>query len=83
MYLIPKTEVNQLHHHTQAYLKSLGQIPRYSHRRNQPYGDGETLTSSIDDLIIDTIFEICQPITEIAHSETSEDPMDFQEYYII
>jgi hypothetical protein len=27
LYLIPKTEVNQLRHHTQAYLKSLGQIP--------------------------------------------------------
>ena len=26
LYLIPKTEVNQLHHHTQGYLKSLGQI---------------------------------------------------------
>ena len=27
LYLIPRTEVNQLHHHTQSYLKSLGQIP--------------------------------------------------------
>ena len=27
LYLIPKIEVNQLCHHTQAYLKSLGQIP--------------------------------------------------------
>ena len=27
LYLIPKTEVNQLRHHTRAYLKSLGQIP--------------------------------------------------------
>ena len=27
LYLIPKTEVNRLHHHTRAYLKSLGQIP--------------------------------------------------------
>jgi hypothetical protein len=27
LYLISKTEVNQLRHHTQAYLKSLGQIP--------------------------------------------------------
>ena len=80
-------EVNQFHHHTRAYLKSLGQIPiiykiprsRFSQRRTQPYGDGETLTSSIDDLIIDTIFEIHQPIMDIAHSKTSEDPMDFQE----
>ena len=27
LYLISKTEVNQLRHHTRAYLKSLGQIP--------------------------------------------------------
>ena len=26
-YLIPKTEVNQIHRHTRAYLKYLGQIP--------------------------------------------------------
>ena len=69
LYLIPKTEVNQLRHHTGAYLKSLGknttiyQIPRsqVSQQRTQPYGDGETLTSNIDDLIIDTISEIRQP----------------------
>ena len=87
LYLISKTEVNQLRHHTRAYLKSLGQIPiiyqiprsRFSQRRTQPYGDGETLTSNIDDLIIDTISEIHQPITEIAHSETSKDPVDFHE----
>ncbi|CAF4379790.1 unnamed protein product, partial [Adineta steineri] len=86
LYRIPKTEVNQLRHHTRAYLKSLGQIPiihqiprsRFSQRRTQPYGDGETLTSNIDDLIIDTIFEIRQPIIDIAHSETFEDPWDFQ-----
>ena len=55
-------------------------IPRslFSQRRTQPFGDGETLTSSIDDLIIDTISEIHQPIIDIAHSETSEDPADFQ-----
>jgi len=70
LYLIHKTKVNQLRRHTRAYLKSLGQIPiiyqiprsRFSQRRTQPYGDGETLTSNIDDLIIDTIFEIHQPI---------------------
>jgi hypothetical protein len=85
-YLIPKTEVNQLRCHTRAYLKSLGQIPiiykiprsRFSQRRTQPYGDGETLTSNIDDLIIDTISEICQPIIDIAHSENFEDPLYFQ-----
>ena len=86
LHLIPKTEVNQVHCHSRAYLKSLGQIPiiyqilrsQFSQRRTKPYGDGETLTSSIDDLIIDTISEICQPIIDIAHSETSKDPMDFQ-----
>ena len=39
---------------------------------------GETLTSNIDDLIIDTISEIHQPIIDIAHSETFENPLDFQ-----
>ena len=86
LYLIPKTEVNQLRHHTRAYLKSLGQIPiiyqiprsRFSQRRTQPYGDGETITSNIDDLIIDKIYEIHQPIVYIVHFETSEDPLDFQ-----
>jgi hypothetical protein len=47
-------------------------------KRTQPYDDGETLTSSIDDLIIDAIYEIRQPIIDIAHSETFEDPMNFQ-----
>ena len=86
MYLILKIEVNQLHRHTREYLKSLGQIPiiyqiprsRFSQRRTQPYGDGETLTSNIHDLIIDTISKIHQPIIDIAHSKTSEDPLDFQ-----
>ena len=86
LYLIPKTKVNQFHRHTRAYLKSLGQIPiiyqiprsRFSQRRTQPCGDGETLTSNIDDLIIDTISEIHQPIIDIAHSETFEDALDFQ-----
>ena len=49
-----------------------------SQRRTQPYGDGETLTSRINDLIIDTIYEIRQPIIDIAHSKTSEDPVDCQ-----
>ena len=87
MYLISKNEVNQLCRHTQAYLKSLGQIPiiyqiprsQVSQRRTQPYGDDETLTSSIDNFIIDTISEIRQPITEMAHSETFEDPAYFKE----
>ena len=86
LYLIPKTEVNQLRRHTRAYLKSLSQIPiiyqiprsRFSQSRNQPYGDGESLTSNIDNLIIDTISKIHQPIIDIAHSETFEDSLDFQ-----
>ena len=87
LYLIPKTEVNQLRRHTRAYLKSLGQIPiiyqiprsHFSQRRTQPYGDGETLTSNIDNLIIDTISKIHQPITDIAHSKNFEGPLDFKE----
>ena len=86
LYLIPKSEVNQLHCRTRAYLKSLGQIPiiyqiprsQFYQRRTQPYSDGETLTSNIYDLIIDTISEIPQPIIDIAHSETFVDPLDFQ-----
>ena len=46
--------------------------------RTQPYGDGETLTSNIGNLIIDTISDIHQPIINITHSETSKDPTDFQ-----
>ncbi|CAF4427550.1 unnamed protein product, partial [Adineta steineri] len=86
LYLIPKIEVNQLSHHTRAYLKSLGQIPiiyqiprsRFAQRTTQPYSDGETLTSSIDDLIIDTLSEIHQPIIDIAHFETFEDLVELQ-----
>ena len=62
LYLIPNTEVDQLHHHTQAYLESIDhyQIPRSraSQRRNRPYSEDETLTSNIDDLIVDTILDI-------------------------
>ena len=82
LYHIPNTEVDQLHHHIWAYLKSIPQIPiiyqiprsRASQRRTQPYGDDETLISNIDDLIINTIFDIRQPITTIAQSEISKDP---------
>ena len=81
LYLIPKTKINQIHRHTRAYLKCLGQIPiiyqipisQVSQRRTQPYGDGETLTSSIDDLIIDIISKIHQFITYIGYSMTFED----------
>ena len=80
LYRIPNIKVDQLRHRTQAYLKSIGkilivyQIPRSraSQRRTQPYSEDETLISNIDDLIIDTISEIRQPISTIAHFETSE-----------
>ena len=82
MYHIPNIEVDRIRHHTQAYLKSIGQIyviykisiSRDSQRRTQPYGDDQTLTSNIDNLIIDTISKIRQPIADITHSETFEDP---------
>ena len=51
---------------------------RFSHWSTQPYDDGENLTSIIDDHIIDTIYEIRQPIIDIAHYETSDDPLYFQ-----
>ena len=41
--------------------------------RTQPYGVEKTLISNIDDLIINTILEIRQPIIVITHSETSKD----------
>ena len=82
LYHIPNTEVDQLHHHTRVYLMSIGQIPiicqipryHFSQRRTQSYSEDETLTSSIDDLIIDTILKIRQPIATIVHSEIQEDP---------
>ena len=89
MYHIAKIEVDQLCHHTQAYLKFIGKIltiyhiprSRASERITQLYSDDETLTSNIDDLIIDTISKIRQPIIlkllktlwifkEILHSST-------------
>ena len=82
LYHIPNNEVGQLHHHTQAYIKSISQIPiiyqipRYhaTQKRNQPYGEDETLTSSIDDLFINTISKIKKPIATIAELETEEYP---------
>ena len=82
MYRIPNIEVDQLCCHTQTYYKPIEQIPivyqipisQASQRRTQPYSDDETLTSNIDDLIIDIISEIRQPITDIAHFETFRDP---------
>ena len=92
MFLIPNNKLNQLRQHTHAYLQSINQIhviyqiPRAhnSHRRTQPYDEKKTLASSIDDLIIDTISEIREPISTIAHSENQEDPkfqnfLDFHE----
>ena len=84
VFLIPNNEVNQLHQHTRAYLQSIGQIPviyqipraRSSHRGTQPYSENETLASTIDDLIIDTISKIREPITT---TENQEDP-EFQNF---
>ena len=81
MYQIPNNEVDQLRLHTRAYLQSISQIPivnqilrsRTSHRRTQPYGKNETLPSSIEYLIIDTIFEIQQLIAAISQPENQED----------
>jgi hypothetical protein len=78
IYCIPNNEVDHLRRHIQSYLQSISQIPiiyqiprsRSSHKRNQPFGEDKTLTSSIDDLIIDTILEIRQLIRAIAHFET-------------
>ena len=87
MFLIPNNKVNQLHRHTRAYLQSIGQIlviyqisrAHTSHRRTQPYGENETRASTIDDLIIDTISEVREPIATISHSENQEDP-EFQNF---
>ena len=94
VYRIPNNKVDQLHRHTPTYLQSIGQIliiyqiPRSqaSHRITQPYGEDENLTSSIDDIIINTTSEIRQLIAAIAHSETREDPkfqnlLDFLQEY--
>ena len=82
MFLFPNKEVNELHRHTCAYLKSIDpipaiyQIPRawFSLRRTQPYGECESLAATIDDLIIYTIFEIRYPIATIEHQEDTEFP---------
>ena len=44
-----------------------------------PYYTSPASRASIDDIIIDIIYEIRQPIMDIAHFDTSEDPTDFQE----
>ncbi|CAF4256402.1 unnamed protein product, partial [Adineta steineri] len=75
IFLVPNNKVNQLRRHTRAYLKSIGQIPaiyqipraRSSQRRTRPYGENETLAATIDDLIIDTICLIKDPIETIEH----------------
>ncbi|CAF4426379.1 unnamed protein product, partial [Adineta steineri] len=70
LYLIPKTEVNQLRHHTRAYLQSLGE-PNYTVMAR--------LLHLALTIIIDTISEIRQPIIEIDYSKSFEDPTNFQE----
>ena len=92
VYRIPNNKVNQLRQHTHAYIQSISQIPivyqisrsHSSHGRTQPYGENETLPSSLDDLIIDTISKIRESIAAISHSKTQEDPeiqnlLDFHE----
>ena len=82
VYRNPNNEFNHLHQHTRAYLQSIGQIPivyqipraHTFRRRTQPYGENETLTSSIDDIIIDTISKIRKLIVVISHSKNQEDP---------
>jgi hypothetical protein len=74
-FLVPNNEVNQLCRHTCPYLKSISQVPaiyqipraRSSQRRTRPYGENETLAATIDDVIIDTISEIRDPIATIEH----------------
>jgi len=87
--LIPNNEVNQLRRHTRAYLRSISQIPaiyqipraRSSQRRTRPYYENETLDATIDDLIIDIIFEIRYPIATIEHQGDTRFPnfLDFPE----
>ncbi|CAF4423412.1 unnamed protein product, partial [Adineta steineri] len=89
VYLVPNDEVNQLHRHTCAYLKSIDQIStiyqipraRSSQKRTRPYGENETLAASIDDLIIDTISEIRDLIATIEHQGETDFPnfLDFPE----
>jgi hypothetical protein len=87
VFQILNNEFNQLHQHTHAYLQSIGQIhviyqiprARTSHRRTQPYGENDTLSSNIDDIIIDTISKTRQPIANIAHSKNQED-LEFQNF---
>lgn len=82
IYHTRNTEADQLHHHTPPYLKSIHQIPiiyhilgsRASYKRNQPFSEVETLTPSIDGIIIDTISDIQNLITTITQSNTKEYP---------
>ena len=74
---IPNNEVDQLCHHTQAYLQSIGQIPiiyqiprsRATRKRTQAFGEDESLTSGIKNLIIDTISKIRQLIASIVETK--------------
>jgi hypothetical protein len=89
MFLVPNNEVNQLRRHTRAYLKSVGQIPtiyqipraRSSQKRTRPYGENETLAATIDNLILDIISEITDPIATIEHQGETGFPnfLDFPE----
>lgn len=82
VYRVLNTNVDQLRRHTQAYLRSIDEIPiiyqipisRSCQGITQPYGEDKILISNIEDLIIDIILEIRQLIPVIAQSKTFEDP---------
>ena len=82
MFLVPNKEVNQLHRHTHSYLKYIGQIPaiyqiprdRSSIRRTEPYGENDTLDATIDNLIIDTISDIRDPVATVKNQEDTKFP---------
>ncbi|CAF4140590.1 unnamed protein product [Adineta steineri] len=76
VFLVPNNE-------SIGQISAIYQIPRArsSQRRTQPYGENETLATTIDDLIIDTISEIRDPIETIEHQGDTEFPssLDFPE----
>ncbi|CAF4356329.1 unnamed protein product, partial [Adineta steineri] len=60
LFLVPNNE-------SIGQIPTIYQIPRAqsSQRRTQPYGENETLAATINDLIIDSISEIIDPIKTI------------------
>ena len=63
LYRVSNSEVDQLCHGTQSYIKSIGELPiiyqiprsQASQRRTQPYDEDKTLISNIDNPTIYTI----------------------------